>query len=179
MAKLLDTERNGGLTLTLETTWPRGPRRARLVNPAPDMAFGIGFEETGPLSMAVLDGLYAEPGINLLYSPLLEKEYIVFPAVVYEVKSDRLTIENHMAVGVAKALDLLAELSKLSRVPFQHSIVALVSSDFLLEHVRSVPRYGQQQDGGESNLLIRTLFRYFSEPCRSKSFMIESRSCSY
>lgn len=104
-----------------------------LDNPRPDCAFGLAAswsEESDPLSLYNLFRMGKAVGTQLAFSPSL-LEWIVFPAVIYEAGDSRtcsMALENKAAVGAARALSLLEELSRLSEVPYQHCVVVVISS---------------------------------------------------
>lgn len=99
-------------------------------NPRPDFAFGLTDSPSNSITSSQLFALDTAPGIRLEYSPCRE-DFVIYPSVVYEAVSDMgvlLSAENKAAVGAARALTLLSELSRLSEVPHQHCVVAITSA---------------------------------------------------
>ncbi|CAO1634846.1 unnamed protein product [Jaminaea pallidilutea] len=110
-----------------------------LNNPKPDIAYGLAYEEqdgdetqteSPQLSIERLSALSALPHARLRYSPS-EKEDILFPALIYEAKSDSNPImwaENQAAVGVTRCLALLRDLDAVSGNVGPPAVVAMVTS---------------------------------------------------
>lgn len=120
----------GLLSVNSDYEWANGrdlmhDRRDELNNPKPDMAYGLAAAvkdkspnraDWDPLSISVLEELACDPAIRLIYSPS-EREDIIFPALIYEAKSDSnpiLWAENQAAVGAARALAILEDLRRVS-----------------------------------------------------------------
>lgn len=131
---VLDSVRHRALTNTIAETWTQGPDTIGLDNPKPDMAFGLAFEESGPLSRTTLHSLSTASQTRLVFSPTDLNNHILFPSLIYEGRPDSVIItqaEDEVAFAAARALGVLGELSELSEVPYQHCVVALVSSGAL------------------------------------------------
>lgn len=123
--------RQGHVSSTEDYVWAEGRDLTNLHSPVtlgdpkPDAAFGlkasassrsVAGQDKVKLSLEVLEALHESPSIKLTYSPSRRKD-IIYPAIVYEAKSDSnpiLWAENQAAVGVSRALGLLGELSRLS-----------------------------------------------------------------
>lgn len=112
--------------------WNQGHSWAdSLTNPKPDLAFGLAIsdEQSSPLSSKILAALEASSSVRLTYTPVAE-DYLIFPSVIHEAKSSKNAIfwaENQLAVGAARALALLGELSTLSGVAFQHCVILIAT----------------------------------------------------
>lgn len=110
-----------------------------LYHPRPDLAYGLPYEEErgddghargSLLRMETLDALAALQHARLRFSPS-EKEDILFPALIYEAKSDSnplLWAENQAAVGAARCLGLLRDLDGISSNIGPPGVVAMVTS---------------------------------------------------
>lgn len=110
-----------------------------LNNPKPDLAYGLAYEDEDSqepeahhwaLTVERLSTLAALPSARLRFSPS-EKEDIVFPALIYEAKSDSnplLWAENQAAVGATRCLALLKDLNGISGNVGPSAIVAMVTS---------------------------------------------------
>lgn len=110
-----------------------------LYHPRPDLAYGLPYEEErgddeqargSLLSMETFDALAALPHARLRFSPS-DKEDILFPALIYEAKSDSNPImwaENQAAVGVTRCLALLRDLDAVSGNVGPPAVVAMVTS---------------------------------------------------
>lgn len=120
------------LSFTQDSLWDVGQNRfPHLSHPKPGVAFGLAFANEGgsPLSRQLITDLVHVSGIPLTFCPSMQR--LIYPSVVIlEAKSAWGLIkvaESQLAVSAARALSLLAELSKLSAVPFQHCVVLIAT----------------------------------------------------
>lgn len=115
-----------------------GPNAETLHDPKPDFAFGLaaaiehepGRKSTECLDWDFLNFLKLSSSYRITFSPS-QMQDIIYPAFVYEAKSDKNPIiwaENQVAVGAARALGLLDELAELSGKPYIPCIVAATSA---------------------------------------------------
>lgn len=101
-------------------------------NPKPDLIFGLALSPFGSvdvLSHAALTRMYDHPDLALPYTPVTED--LVFPAVVYEAKSDSYATgvaKLQVAVTAARALALLINLKRKSGLEDIHPMVAMIVS---------------------------------------------------
>lgn len=112
-----------------------------LNDPKPDVAIGLHAIDSStlvipdrhawnPLSTKALETLRAYPPFFLTYSPS-ERRDLIYPAIIYEAKSDSnpiLWAENQAAVGVARALGLLSELARMAESTSIPPVFAITSA---------------------------------------------------
>lgn len=129
------------LSVNSDYLWTEGRHLMRqsseaLHDPKPDFAFGLRSTDavtevnSSHLSTSILNRLQDSARVRLTYSPSQRRD-IVYPAIIYEGKSDTNPIvwaENQVAVGAARALGILQELSDLSGIPTHHVVIAIASS---------------------------------------------------
>lgn len=119
------------LVFAQDALWTAGHDRfPYLSNPKPDVSFGLAFanEDGSPLSSSFIKGLVDMSGIPLTYCPTTRQ--MLYPSIIVEAKSSWQPMkhaENQLALSATRALTLLAELSKLSEVPFQHCVVLVAT----------------------------------------------------
>ncbi|PWN31358.1 uncharacterized protein FA14DRAFT_96448 [Meira miltonrushii] len=115
-----------------------GPNAESLHDPKPDFAFGLaaviehktGYNNTDCLDWDLMNLMKLSSSYRITFSPS-QMQDIIYPAFVYEAKSDKNPIvwaENQVAVGAARALGLLDELAELSGKPYIPCIVAATSA---------------------------------------------------
>lgn len=140
LQSLISARTSMQLSSTEDYLWTEGRHLCNssgeaLHDPKPDFAFGL-CPPNLPRSTSLiftqetLDILKDSSKISLTYSPS-QMEDIVYPAIIYEAKSDKNPIvwaENQVAVGAARALGLLRELAHLSESTYRHSVLAIVSA---------------------------------------------------
>jgi len=134
----------GRLSSTEDYLWTEGRHlmgfnAESLHDPKPDFAFGLHAETNSggrspkawePLSERVLDLLHQSSSCSLTFSPS-QMQDIVYPALIFEAKSDKNSIvwaENQVAVGATRALALLSELLDLAELPALPYILAVTSA---------------------------------------------------
>lgn len=98
----------------------------------PDFCCGLASEASEALAEDILLTLSSAPDIKLVSSPFpLYQRKAIYPSVIQKGCSNTSSIlraENVAAVGVARALGLLAQLSEKSKVPYQHCVLAIASA---------------------------------------------------
>lgn len=141
------------LTSTEDYLWTEGRHLSdtsgeSLHDPKPDFAFGVcpSTQASAVFTQETLDILKDSPKIHLTYSPS-QMEDIIYPALIYEAKSDKNPIvwaENQVAVGATRALGLLRELAHLSESNYRHCVLAVVSAG---EEWKFFIAYDDPEDG--------------------------------
>lgn len=122
------------LSCSQNLTWLNGQDREGILgDPKPNLAFGLLYagEKDSPISKRSMSKLRD----RLTYSPV-SKMNVIYPSVILETKSPEEAIiwaENQLAVGAARALSLLAELSSLSALPHQHCVILIATSGSTLK----------------------------------------------
>jgi len=147
LAVFLNAKRARLLSSTEDYLWAdgrdlvSGHSAEALNDPKPDIALGLHLLDSSTLTLSdrntwpalsrkALETMRNYSPFSLTYSPS-ERRDIVYPAVIYEAKSDSnpiLWAENQAAVGVARALGLLSDLARLAESAEVPPVIAITSA---------------------------------------------------
>lgn len=151
--------REGIVSTTEDFIWKEGKELASLTSsvtlsdPKPDVAIGLkpakndadSSAERLSITMDTLEMLRESTRVGLIYSPSHRRD-IVYPAIIYEAKSDSnpiLWAENQVAIGASRALGLLADLSRSSNWATVPPVFALTSAGSLWQvHIAFIANNG-------------------------------------
>jgi len=167
LAVFFDAVQARQLSSTEDYLWTEGRELVRsqcaeaLYDPKPDVAIGlqpldsstlfISDRQTWPaLSEKALYAMGQYSPLSLIYSPS-QRFDVIYPAIIYEAKSDSnpiLWAENQAAVGVARTLGLLEDLSRLAQSPTIPPVIAITSAGPMWQvHIAFLSRNGRIVSG--------------------------------